>query len=176
MKYRDAIVESMRMLAQENNVLFIGQSVRYPGHAMFGTLEDAKVPMNKRIELPVFEDTQMGISTGLALQGFLPVSIFPRMDFLICASNQLVNHLDKWNEMSHGEFNPKVIIRTMVGSKEPLNPGPQHCQNHIKALELMCPSTDIIALNTPGEVRLAYISAVVSDRSTILVEFGDLYD
>ena len=174
MTYREAIVESMKALAREN-ALFIGQSVGYSGHAIFNTLEDAQVPMEQRIELPVFEDTQMGISQGLALGGNLVVSIYPRIDFLIVAANQLVNHLDKWNEMSHGEFNPKVIIRTAVGSKTPLYPGVQHCQNHTSAIALMCPNIDIMELYTPDQVLLAYEEALRSDKSSILIEFGDLY-
>lgn len=175
MSYRDALVESMRLLDSYQNVIFIGQSVRYAGHAMFGTLQDAEIPMVKRIELPVFEDTQVGLSEGLALGGFLPVSIFPRIDFLLCAANQLVNHLDKWNEMSHGEFNPKVIIRTMVGSKEPLNPGPQHCQDHTYALRLLCPNIDVYCLDSAENVVECYQKALASEKSSILVEYGGLY-
>ncbi len=174
--YKEAIVQSMRMLAQQENVLFIGQSVRYSGHAMFNTLEDAKVPMSKRLELPVIEEFQLGYSQGRALVGCLPVSIFPRIDFLMCAMNQLVNHLDKWEEMSHGEFNPKVIIRTMVGSKNPLNPGPQHCQDHTEALRLLCPNLDIYKLDSVEKVLGNYEKALASSRSSILIEMGDLYD
>ena len=54
-----------------------------------------KMLMIKKIELPVFEDVQMGLSTGLALQGFIPITCYPRFDFLILAMNQLVNHLTK---------------------------------------------------------------------------------
>ncbi len=176
MTYREAIVESMRMLAQQENTLFIGQSVKYSGHAMFNTLEDANVPMNKRIELPVLEEFQLGYSQGLGLVWCLPISIFPRIDFLMWAINQLVNHLDKWEEMSHGEFNPKVIIRTMVGSKTPLNPGPQHCNDHTEALRLLCPHIDIYKLDNADRVIEGYQTALASNRSSILVEVGDFYD
>ena len=37
----------------------------------------------------------MGMSIGLALNGYIPITCFPRFDFLILAFNQLVNHLDK---------------------------------------------------------------------------------
>ncbi len=168
-------MESMRMLAQQGDTLFIGQSVKYPGHVMFNTLEDAGVPMNKRIELPVMEEFQLGYSQGRALAGCLPVSIFPRIDFLMCAMNQLVNHLDKWGEMSHGEFNTKVIIRTMVGSRNPLNPGPQHCQDHTREIRLMCRNIDVYRLDTPLDVLTFYKKALESSRSSILVEMGDLY-
>ena len=35
----------------------------------------------------------MGISTGLTGNGYIPVSCYPRFDFLILAMNQLINHL-----------------------------------------------------------------------------------
>ncbi len=175
MKYREAIIESMRMLDERDDVLFIGQSVCYSGHAMFTTLQEAAIPMNKRIELPVLEEFQLGYSQGRALMGCLPISIFPRIDFLMCAMNQLVNHLDKWEEMSHGEFMPKVIIRTMIGSKEPLNPGPQHHQDHTEALKLLCPNISVVKLERVEDVVSGYMGALYGKKSSILIEIGDMY-
>ena len=40
--------------------------------------------------------------------------------------NQLVNHLDKIEIISKGNFKPKVIVRVLVGSKKPLDAGLQH--------------------------------------------------
>ena len=51
--------------------------------------------------MPVFEDVQMGMATGLALLGFVPITCYPRFDFLILSMNQLVNHLDKIRIMSN---------------------------------------------------------------------------
>ena len=48
----------------------------------------------------------MGISTGLALNGFIP-DCYPRFDFLILALNQLVNHLDKLDKMSSKQLKSK---------------------------------------------------------------------
>lgn len=167
-RYRDELIKSMSMLAQNKDVVFLGQCVKYPGHIMYGTLEH--IPDDRKIELPVFEDTQIGMGIGLALEGFIPVSIFPRMDFLIIAANQLVNHLDKIEDMSRGQFKPKVIIRTMVGSITPMYPGPQHCQDHTDALLCMLPSIDIVKLTEADEILPAYRKALKSERSTILIE------
>ncbi|GAI58162.1 unnamed protein product, partial [marine sediment metagenome] len=110
MNYYAEIRRAMKLLAEDDRVIFIGQSTLHPDVTpLFESLED--VPLLKRMELPVIEDCQMGISTGLALEGFIPVSIYPRIDFLILAINQLVNHLDKIEEMSCGRFKPKVIIK-----------------------------------------------------------------
>ena len=38
------------------------------GHAISNTLE--YVPQDKRLELPVFEETQLGMATGMALTGW----------------------------------------------------------------------------------------------------------
>ncbi|MDP2949790.1 MAG: hypothetical protein Q8P22_09675 [Chloroflexota bacterium] len=168
-RYRDALVEAMTLMAEQPASIFLGQSVLYPGHIMFSTIEH--IPASKRLELPVMEDAQMGMSLGLALVGYHPVvSIYPRMDFLILALNQLVNHLDKAEVMSQGQFKPKVLIRTMVGSTYPLYPGPQHCQDHTAALKLMLTNVDVVRLERAEEIVPAYQKALASPRSTILVE------
>ena len=73
---------------------------------MTNTLKD--VPNEKRLEMPVDEEMQMGITIGLAMQGIVPVSFYPRWNFLILALNQLVNHLDKINIMSNNGFKTKM--------------------------------------------------------------------
>ena len=78
MSYKTELIRSMQYLSENNKVLFLGQSVKFSGNAIFNTLEE--VNSNKKIELPVFEDTQMGISTGLALSGYIPVTCISDYD------------------------------------------------------------------------------------------------
>jgi pyruvate/2-oxoglutarate/acetoin dehydrogenase E1 component len=174
MNYRDEITRSMQMLGENPSTIFLGQSVLYRGTSMFSTLKD--VPKEKIIEFPVAEELQLGVSTGLALNGYIPVSLFPRMDFLLRAFDQLINHLDKIALLSEGRFKPKVIIRTSVGGIKQLNPGLQHVGNYIEPLRLMLKTIPVIALETPESIYPAYEKALKSDKSTILVEYGDLYD
>ena len=115
MGYKDELVRSMEWLAAKANTIFIGQSVKYSGNAIFNTLKT--VSNDKKIEVPVFEELQMGLSTGLALEGYVPITCYPRFDFLILACNQLVNHLDKIDYMSKGMMKPRIIIRTSIGAK-----------------------------------------------------------
>lgn len=174
MIYKDELTKAMRYLGAQDNTVFLGQGVRYKGHAMFDTLVD--VPMEKRIELPVMEDAQMGFSIGLSLQGFIPISIYPRMDFLLLAMNQLVNHLDKMREMSSIEWEPKVIIRTMIGSKLPLDGGIQHTGDYTEGLSKLLNNIDVVSLDKPESIAKAYKWAFKNDNSTILVEKGDEYN
>lgn len=166
----------MALLAAHPQTIFIGQSVAYPGNAIYTLLKD--LPADRKIELPVFEETQMGISIGLALEGLVPVSVFPRFNFLILALNQLVNHLDKIPHISHGKLRPKVIIKTMVGSARPLDPGIQHRSNFTEAFRKL--GTDIVIedLTEPELVFPAYERALIRNdgKSTILIEYGDYYN
>lgn len=155
----------MLMLAEQPNTLFVGQAVKYPGQAAFKSFDG--VPMDRRIEMPVTEDLQMGFCTGLALAGFLPVSFYTRWDFLLLAANQLVNHLDKMPSMG---WSPKVIIRTSVGRSTPLDPGPQHKQDHSAAFRLMLDTVEVVELREAEDIMPQYIKALHSQYPTILVE------
>lgn len=175
MKYKEAIIEAMNWLGAQPDTVFLGQAVKVSGHALSSTLTD--VPLEKRIELPVFEETQLGLSTGLALEGWVPITCYPRFDFFILAMNQLVNHLDKMNEMSKGTLKPKVIIRVGIGAKTPLHSGPQHSQNHTEAIKQMLTDVDVIELIEPEQVIPSYKHAYmrVDGRSTLLVEHTEYY-
>ena len=171
MTYYEALTEAMTMLGQQSSTIFLGQSVAYPGQAMHKSLNF--VPLNKRLEFPVAEDFQMGYSIGLALAGKLPISLYPRMDFLILALNQLVNHLDKAEEMNWPL--PKVIIRVAVGALSPINAGPQHTQDHTQALACMLRSVRVRSLFRAEQVIPAYESALRRPESTLLVEYAQEY-
>lgn len=172
--YREEVKNAMNTLAEDERVVFIGQTVGCKGSAIYDTLSN--VSIDKRIELPIMEEVQMGMATGMALAGYIPVAIYPRFDFLTLATNQLVNHLDKINIMSHGDFNPTVIIRTMVGSKHPLYPGPQHCQDHTDAYKLMAPNINFTKLTSAEKVVPSYIEALHRKGSSMLIEIADLYN
>ena len=176
MKYFDELKKSMNYLARNEKTIFIGQAVEVPGTAMSNTLKG--INPKKLLELPVAEEMQMGITTGLALDGNIPVSIFPRWNFVLLAMNQLINHLDKVNIMSNNGFKAKAIIRTGVGSQRPLHPQHQHIGDFTDMVRKMCSSLDVIKLNEPEDIFPSYEKALNRDdgRSTILVEFGDYHN
>ena len=176
MKYFDELRRAMNYLAENEKTVFIGQAVEVPGTAMSNTLKD--INARKLIELPVAEEMQMGITTGLALNGNIPISIFPRWNFLVLAMNQLINHLDKINVMSKGGFKVKTIIRTGIGSQRPLHPQQQHIGDFTEGVKKMCNTIDIIKLNEPEDIFPSYEKALnrKDGNSTLLVEFGDYYN
>ena len=173
--YKDELTKAMELLAKDKRVIFLGQNIVYPGSIMSSSLQ--KIPNSKKVELPLIEDAQMGMSIGLSLEGYIPVSIYPRIDFLIIATNQLVNHLDKIEEMSCGQFKPKVIIRTAIGSTKPLYPGLQHCSDYTKGLQSMLKKVEVIKLVKSKDIIPAYRYALKrkDSRSTLLIEVANFY-
>lgn len=174
LNYYDELTRAMAMLAAEPRSYFIGQAVEYPGTAMFGTLKD--VPMAQRLELPVAEEMQMGMAIGLALGGYIPITIYPRWNFLLLATNQLVNHLDKLPLMS--KYRPGVIIRTAVGSVVPLDPQHQHRGDYTGAFKSMCDSIAVWKIVSPGAVMHTYrwaLDRAQRGESSLVVEVADDY-
>lgn len=170
--YFNELVKAMTWLGEQQNSYFIGQSVGYEGTAMYKTL--VSVPNTKRCELPVMEDCQMGMSIGMSLEGLVPISIYPRLNFLLLSINQLVNHLDKLSLMSNG-YQPKVIIRSGIGSVIPLDPQEQHKGDFTEALAMMCKTVEVIRLDNAVDIFPAYQKAYLREdgRSTLLVEVSD---
>ena len=166
----------MNYLAKNERTIFLGQAVKVPGTAMSNTFKEIKP--NKLIELPVAEEMQMGIANGLAINGLIPVSVFPRWNFLLLAINQLINHLDKIKLMSNDGYKTKVIIRTGIGSEKPLHPQYQHVGDFTDAVKKMCTNIEIIKLNEVKDIFPSYKKALEREdgKSTIVVEYGDYYN
>ena len=166
--YREELDRSMQYLASKQDTIFLGQSMVYGGIAIAKSFKS--IPQDRKIEMPVAENLQLGISTGLALKGFVPVTVYPRWNFLLLAADQLVNHLDKLVEMTDGQFNPKVIIRVAVGVKKPVDPQEQHVGDFSKEFSKMLRNVNVVKLEDAKEIFPAYERAYASSSSTILVE------
>jgi pyruvate/2-oxoglutarate/acetoin dehydrogenase E1 component len=171
--YLDALTESMKLCMEDPSTIFIGQQIVYYGNPMSKTIEG--LPKERMIETPVMEETQMGMSIGLAMTGHRVVSFYPRWDFLICASNQLINHLDKLEAMSDGEFIPSVIIRVGKGSDKPLDPGHQHKADYSDEFSSMLKHIPVIKLDSVDKILPAYKKALQSNGPVILVEYPEMY-
>jgi len=163
----------MKWLGEKDNTLFLGQATLFSGHAISNTL--VNVPKEKLIELPVMEEVQMGMATGLSLEGYVPITIYPRFNFMMLSINQLVNHMDKMKEMSKGLLIPKVIVRVAVGAKKPMDGGSQHTQDFTESIKHMLTDTKLVELTEPEQVFSTFEDAYNRNGSTVVVEWGDFY-
>lgn len=174
MSYYTELTRAMELLCADPRTVFLGQTVAYPGTGITGTLKN--VPASKLLEVPVAEDMQMGMATGIALDGEIAVSIYPRWNFLLLAANQLVNHLDRLPLYSHGGYNPRVIVRVAVPSVRPLDPQAQHDGDFTQEFFSMCKTVQFFNLRRTDEILPAYEYALHHEGATLLVEHVGLYE
>jgi pyruvate/2-oxoglutarate/acetoin dehydrogenase E1 component len=171
MSYKEELIKANTKLALDPKTRFIGYGLK-KGRAL-GTLRF--VPDSQIIETPVAENLMMGMAIGMALAGLKPVVFIERMDFLMNTMDALVNHLDKIRDISHGEFDPKVIIRCIVGNTtKPLYTGATHVQNFGNALVEILKNTSIYDIGDSGMVEGMYRIATERSNSAILIEYKDL--
>ena len=176
MKYFDELKRTMEWVATQPKTLFVGQTVAGPGTFMFSTLKE--VSPEKTLEMPINESFQMQFTIGLALAGYIPISVYPRQNFLLIATADMVNMLDKIPAISSKELLPKVLIRVAVGPDSPVHPGHQHVGNYAEGFRRMFNWIEVVELNEPAEIFPAYKHALErSDgRSTLVIELGNYYN
>jgi pyruvate dehydrogenase E1 component beta subunit len=171
LSYFDELCNAMAYLGALPNTVFLGQGVGCAGTSMSQTF--AKVPSRKCIEMPVAEESQMGMAIGMSLMGDLPICIFPRWNFVPRAADQLINHLDRLPLYSG--YRPKVIIRVAVPSKDPFYAGPQHDDDFSEAFAMMLRTVEICRLTKPEHIMPVYKAAAEVERSSIIVEHTEFY-
>lgn len=174
MTYKDSITAAMDELAKDPDVVFIGYGIRY-GKAM-GTLKN--VPGAQLIETPVAENLMVGLAIGMSLRGKKPVVFIERADFLLNALDAIVNHLDKIETMSRGQFKPAAILRIVVGNRDkPLFTGETHTQDFSEGVEALAIIPQV-KLYGSGNAQSAFAEAhrlLDYGISTCVWEYKDLY-
>tara|TARA_R110000744_G_scaffold83267_1_gene163379 strand:+ start:4937 stop:5482 length:546 start_codon:yes stop_codon:yes gene_type:complete len=172
--YKDKIKEAMEFLGRDPKTRFIGYGVG-PGTAKAsGFLSE--IDEQQLVETPVAENLMAGLATGMSLGGLKPVVYFERFDFVLNALDAIVNHLAKLKRVSRGQYNPKVIMRVVVGGTEaPFFTGATHTQDFSEALKLMV-DFPIIVLDDPSQIESAYKEAYESTSSVMIVERKDYYE
>jgi hypothetical protein len=121
------------------------------------------------------EESQMGMSLGMAMAGKFVITFYPRWDFLTCATNQMVNHVDKLEIMSGGNWKTNMIIRLGKGSDKPLDPGYQHKGNYFEQFKSMCKNINFVDLTKWEDIEPAYKNAYKNGGIHCLVEYPELY-
>ena len=161
------MVESMTELGKLG-AIFIGYNVKY-GNAI-GTLKN--VPDDQKLETPVAENLMAGLAIGMSFEGFIPVLYYERHDFMLVAADAIVNHIDKIERISHGEFKCPVIIRAVTADAGPFYSGITHSQDFTNVFKeavsfpVEDPVTGVDVLNAVKSARLSGRPAMLIERKS----------
>jgi len=167
--YKDAIAQSMNELGDEG-AIFIGYNVAY-GDAM-GTLKD--IPKEQKLETPVAENLMAGLAIGMSFEGFIPVIYYERHDFMTVAADAIINHIDKIERISHGEYKVPVIIRAVTADAGPFYSGITHSQDFTEMFKSAV-SFPVVDPVSGADVLKAVRGARESGRPMMLIERKSRY-
>lgn len=173
--YGEAVREGFRhLLAEHEDVFAIGQGLWSPWYVGSSMTDlDREFGTERIIDTPVSENACTGAAVGASLFGYRPIVIHPRIDFMLLATDQIVNQASKWAHMLGGQVSPAVTIRGIVnrGGEQ----GAQHSQAlhswyaHIPGLRVVMPAT-------PADARDLLIASVLSDQPVLYIDNRWLYE
>lgn len=175
MKYAEGIRSAFQyLLASHPEVFAIGQGLWSPWYVGASMTDlDKEFGTDRVIDTPVSENACTAAAVGASLFGYRPIVIHPRMDFMILATDAIVNQAAKWAHMLGGQASPAVTIRGIInrGGEQ----GAQHSQAlhswyaHIPGLRVVMPAT-------ATDARDLLIASVMCDHPVLYIDNRWLYD
>lgn len=127
---------------------------------------------NRCFATPLAEDSLLGFGIGAAINGFRPINVHIRADFMLLAMNQLANIASSFCYGSGGVLKVPIVIRSMIGRG--WGQGFQHSKTmhsvfgHIPGLKVVMPTT-------PYDAKGLLISAIRDDNPVLIFEHRWLY-
>jgi acetoin:2,6-dichlorophenolindophenol oxidoreductase subunit beta len=172
--FSEAILEGFEyLLSNHDDVIAIGQGVWSPWYVGSSMADlDKKFGKDRVIDTPVSEWATTSAAIGASLNGLKPIVIHPRMDFMVLATDSLVNQAAKWNHMLGGQASPALTVRSIInrGGEQ----GAQHSQSlqswyaHIPGLRVVMPAT-------VRDARDLLIAATLSPDPVLYIDDRWLY-
>lgn len=173
--YAKAINEALyQMMEKDSQVFVIGQgctSPWYVGNTTAGLFD--KFGRNRVIDTPVSENTMTGVASGAAIMGMRAVVIHPRMDFMIYATDQIVNEAANWHYMFGGRSNVPVVIRPII------NRGGEQAAQHAQALHAWfahVPGIKVVMPSTAYDAKGLMVSAIKDNNPVMYIDDRWLYN
>src|SRR5262249_39458938 len=168
---RDAIAEEME---GDSTVFCIGEDIAVPGGwggAFTVTLGLEKQFPGRMIDTPIAELGFFGVAIGAALMGMRPIVDVQYGDFLLLASDQIINNAAKMRYMSGGTAKVSLVIRAPVGAT---GRGAQHAQS-MERFFIGVPGLKVVAPSNAYDAKGLLKAAVRDDNPVVIFEHKLLY-
>jgi len=172
--FAQAIRETIDGVMRKNNkVIVLGEGID-DSIGTWGTTLGLKESYGKErvIDMPLAENGATGIAIGAALAGLIPIAVHQRIDFLLLAMDQIVNHAAKWSYMFGGKLSIPITIRCAVGMGWGM--AGQHSQS-LHALFTHIPGLKVVMPATAYDAKGLLMSSIFDGNPVIFIENYLLY-
>lgn len=175
MKYSESVaIELVDFLARDPRTVLLGVGVgdsRYGGQNVYGTLNLATEKFPDRvIDTPISETMLTGALVGLAAEGWRPMLIHARTDFMYLSAEHLLNTAATWR-MVHGAGCP-ITVKAIIG--EGWGCGPMHSKAPLEMFA-SAKGLDVFTPQTHGGLARAYRNAETTGNPTVIFERRRFY-
>lgn len=162
------------LLSKDDRVYIIGEDLEDPYGGAFKVTKGLSTAYPGRIiSTPISEATIVGMGTGMAMKGLLPVVEIMFGDFIALAFDQILNHATKFELMYNGQVNVPLTIRTPMGGGRSY--GPTHSQS-LEKFFFGIPGIKVIAPSIYNELTPLLEQVVFHENSmTLVIEHKLLY-
>ena len=172
--YAEAINRAFQYILKKFPESFvIGQGLWSPWY-VGSTMKNLPDLFGKKriIDSPVSEAGVTSIAVGASLHKMKPIVVHPRMDFMLLATDAIINQASKWKFMLGGANSPSVTIRSII------NRGGEQGAQHSQSLYSMFANIPGIVLALPSNPQDAYdflIKSVQTNSTVIYIDDRWLY-
>ncbi|MCX8186481.1 MAG: alpha-ketoacid dehydrogenase subunit beta [Sulfolobales archaeon] len=172
--YAEALREALREeMLRDDRVFLMGEDVGVIGGVFKVTQGLYEEFGQERVrDTPISETAIVGAAIGAAIAGMKPVAEIMYMDFLMCAGDQVINHLPKIRYMSGGKLKVPAVIRTQYGLYR--YAAAQHSQFY-PAFLMNIPGMYVEVPSTPYDAKGLLKSAIRDENPDIFIECAALY-
>jgi pyruvate/2-oxoglutarate/acetoin dehydrogenase E1 component len=168
---REAITEEME---RDARVFCIGEDIAVPGGwggAFTVTLGLEKKFPDRMMDTPIAELGFFGVAIGAALMGMRPIVDVQYGDFLLLASDQIINNAAKMRYMSGGTAKVPLVMRAPIGAT---GRGAQHAQS-MERFFFGVPGLKVVAPSNAYDAKGLLKAAVRDDDPVLIFEHKLLY-
>lgn len=158
----------------DSRVCLVGEDILDPYGGAFKISKGLSTNWPDRVlAAPISEAAIVGVCSGMALRGLLPIVEIMFGDFICLAYDQIVNHLAKFRMMYNNKVKCPIAIRTPMGGRRGY--GPTHSQSLEKFL-VGIPGIEVVAISPMHNIQEFYKTSILSsDIPTIIIENKAMY-
>ena len=173
--YADAVSKGLCFAMESNEkITVMGIGTQYPS-GIFGTTNEAfeRFGPTRVLDVPAMENGLTGIAVGLATEGFRPLIVHARVDFMFLSVDPIMNLISKWKYMFGGNSGScPVVIRAIIGRG--WGQGATHSQAFHSALGNV-PGLRILMPYSVQDARDMLCQSLFDEIPSIIFEHRSLY-
>ncbi|MEB6255003.1 alpha-ketoacid dehydrogenase subunit beta [Mammaliicoccus sciuri] len=174
LSYLDAINQAMdQAMEKDNNVFVIGEDVGLKG-GVFGATKNLynKYGEGRVIDTPLAESNIVGASIGAAMMGKRPVSEIQFAEYIVPATNQIINEAAKIRYRSNNDWDCPLTIRSPFGGG--IHGALYHSQS-IESIFCSTPGLRVVIPSSPYDAKGLLLAAIEDNDPVLYFEHKKAY-